>query len=111
MAKRLALRRGVWFKWLSSLERAEVDLTIRVVAKVQSMLLRNVLTSILQKLSTVAESEISRLKRSFGVPLARKLSLVARSWGYKSAENWPKDEGFVQFLTVCYVNLPGMFRT
>lgn len=110
-AKRAALRRGVWFKWLSRIERAQVDLTIRIVETVRSPLLKNVLRSILEKLSVAAESQISRLKNRIGVPLARKLSLVARSWGYGPAENWPRDEGFIQFLTISYMNTPEMFKT
>jgi len=110
-AKRVALRRRVWFKWLSRIERAQVDLTIRIVETVRSPLLRNVLSSILKKLSVVAESQISCLKNRVGVPLARKLSLVATSWGYGHAENWPRDEGFIQFLTISYMHTPEMFRT
>lgn len=110
-AKRVALRRRVWFRWLSRLERAQVDLTIRIVETVRSPLLRNVLSSILRKLSVVEESQISRLKNRVGVPLARKLSLVATSWGYEPAENWPRDEGFIQFLTISYMHTPEMFRT
>lgn len=43
--KRVALRRGVWFKWLSGIERAQVDLTIRIARTVRSVLLKNVLIS------------------------------------------------------------------
>jgi lambda repressor-like predicted transcriptional regulator len=110
-AKRVALHRGVWFKWLSRIERAQVDLTIRIVETVRSPLLKNVLKSILKKLSEVAESQISRLKNRIGVPLARKLSLIATSWGYRPAEDWPQDDGFIQFLTISHMHTPEMFRT
>jgi hypothetical protein len=110
-AKRMALRRRVWFRWLSRIERAQVDLTIRIVETVRSPLLKNVLSSILKKLSVVAESQISCLKDRIGVPLALKLSLVATSWGYESAENWPRDDGFIQFLTISCMHTPEMFRT
>lgn len=108
-AKNVALRRRVWFKWLSRIERAQVDLTIRIVEIVRSPLLRNVLGSILKKLSVVAESRISCLKNRIGVPFARKLSLVAMSWGYGPAENWPRDEGFIQFLAISYMHSPEVF--
>ena len=45
-----AIRRGVWFRMLTKSERAQVDLTIRVVQKVRSFLLARVLASLVKKL-------------------------------------------------------------
>jgi len=106
VAKRIALRRRIWFKTLSTIERAQVDLTIQVVQKVQSTVLKNTLSDILQKIFRIVEPQVSRLEKSVGRFIARKLSLIATSWGYKSAENWPQDEGFVQFLTVNHMHMP-----
>lgn len=110
VAKRIALRRRTWFKTLSTIERAQVDLTIRVVQKVQSTVLKNILSGILQKISRVVEQQVSRLEKSVGRFMARKLSLIATSWGYRHAENWPQDEGFVQFLTINHMYTPIIFK-
>jgi hypothetical protein len=109
-ARTRAVRRGVWFKVLSRVERAEVDLSIRLVGRVRSFLLARVLDSILGKLFEAMESRVSRLKRAVGLPLARKLSTIAQSWGCKSADGWTRDSGFIQFLTVGYMNACGSCR-
>jgi hypothetical protein len=109
-ARRIALRRRIWFKTLSRIERAQVDLTIQVVRKVQSKVLKNILSNILQKISRIVESQGSCLEKNVGRLMARKLSLIATSWGYRSAENWPQDEGFVQFLTINHMHAPRAFK-
>jgi len=103
-ARTRAVRCGVWFRALSRVERAEVDLRIRVVGKVRSFLLARVLDSILRKLFEAMEGRVSRLMRDVGLLLARKLSVIVRSWGCKSADGWTRDSGFIQFLTVDYMN-------
>jgi hypothetical protein len=84
-----------------------MNLTIRIVKRIHNPLLARVLRSILKKLFEAAESEVSRLMREVGEPLAKKLSLIAKGWGCKSAGSWAKDEGFIRFLTVNYMNTPG----
>ena len=110
VARRIALRRRIWFKTLSRIERAQVDLTIQVVLKVQSKVLKNILTNILLKISRIVESQGSCLEKNVGRSLAKNLSLIATSWGYRSAENWPQDEGFVQFLTINHMHAPIAFK-
>jgi len=105
-----AVRRGVWFRTLSGLERAQIDLTIRLVEKVQSRLLTQVLNKILGKLFEAMESRVSRLMREVGTPLAEKLSVVGKSWGCKSASSWARDPGFIKFLTVNYMNTSRLFK-
>ena len=102
-----AVRRGVWFRALSRVERAEIDLTIRVAERVRSFLLARVLDSILRKLFEAMEGRVSRLTREIGMPLARKLSVIARSWGCKSADSWAENPGFIRFLAINYMNTPG----
>jgi hypothetical protein len=41
--KAIAVRRGLWFKVLSAAERAIVDLTLKVVKRVRSSVLKEVL--------------------------------------------------------------------
>lgn len=106
--KAWALRRRVWYRALSRSERGQMNLTIRIVKKIHNSLLARVLHSILEKLFKAAESEFSRLMRKVGEPLAKKLSDIAKGWGCKSANAWAKDTSFIRFLTVNYMNTPGL---
>lgn len=102
--KARALRRGVWFRILTRVERACVDLSIMVVERVRSRLLHKVLTSILKKLEAAMESRVRRLMREIGQNLASKLSQIAQNWGNKSAVRWAEDSSFVRYLTIIYMN-------
>lgn len=105
-----AIRRGIWFKVLSRAERAYMWLAVRVVKRVRSPLLAEVLTSILTKLLSAMESRVVRAIRGFGHPLAKKLSRIAQKWGNKAAVQWADDRGFIQYLTVTHINTLAMFK-
>lgn len=51
-----------------------------------------------------------RLMETVGSSLAQKLSGIAVGWGNKSACHWVEDYGFIQFLTVNYMNTPTLYR-
>ena len=106
-----ALRRGFWFKVLSRVERASMDLTIMVVKKVRSHLLAKVLISIVKKLLEAMESKVAQMMRKVGYNLAQKLSRIALNWDNQSAVHWKSDLSFVQYLTVNYMNMPAMFKS
>jgi hypothetical protein len=97
-AKRAAFRRGVWFRVLSRIERGVVDLTLRYVDNIKSAKLAKVLTAIMEKLQQTTENRTDRLVRLIGVPLAKKASGIAVSWGNLSAESWANDRGFARYL-------------
>ena len=103
--KRRSMRRRVWFRILSSLERAQVDLTVRVVEKVRSPRLSRVLDKIVDKLCSALQSKVLLKVRSVGLPSAQKLSLLAQSWGNKMAKDWAQDLRFARFLAVLDLNL------
>jgi hypothetical protein len=105
--KAWAVRRKVWYRALSRSERAQMDLTIRIVKRIHNSLLARVLRSILKKLFEAAESKVSRLMREVGEPMAKRLSAIAKGWGCKSADAWAEDTGFIRFLTVNCINTPG----
>jgi len=104
--KTKALRRGVWYRVLTRVERACIDLVIKVVERVRSFLLERMLSSILKKLEEAMESRVRRLMREIGGDLALKLGQIAQKWGNKSALGWVEDVGFIQYLTVTYMNAP-----
>ena len=104
-AKKLALRNGVWFKTLSRVERGIIDLTVRYVDSIKSGVLARVVTAIIEKLQFAVESTVDRLVRTVGLPLARKISALAVSWGNHSASGWADDGAFARFLVVNFAKV------
>ena len=103
-SKRAALRRGIWFRALSRVERGILDLTAKYVACIRSSTLAKVVTAILQKLEFASESVVDRLARTVGLSLARKTSDLARRWGNRSASSWAVDAEFARYLAVIHLN-------
>ena len=102
--KRKAIRRGIWFSALNRTERACIDLTIKVVDRVRSLLLTKVLTAVVKKLSKAMENKITRLMREVGYGIALKISRIAQTWGYASANQWAMDLKFIRYLTMTRIN-------
>ena len=98
--KHKAMRRGLWFRELKQKERMLLDLTVRVVEKVQSFLLAKILSQIVGKLCEAMESRIVRLIRTEGKEMTKRLSELVQSWGYRAAKAWASDVGFMQYLVV-----------
>jgi len=109
--KRKAIRRGVWFTALNKVERACIDLTIKVVDKVRSLLLEKVLTNVAEKLSNAMENQITQLMREVGHALALKISRIAQTWGRTSATQWAVDPKFIRYLTVVKMNTHETHKT
>jgi hypothetical protein len=105
--KSKALRRGVWFKALSRIDRVLVDLTVNVVDGVHGFKLAKALWSVMKKLEDALENRVLRAVKEVGFDLARKLSLLAQSWGNRSAENWAYDRSFARFLAIIRINDSG----
>jgi hypothetical protein len=99
-----AIRRGIWFRALTKAERAQMELTMRIVKKIRSLFLAKVLDAIIKKLLDAMESKVARLMREVGRGLAEKLSRIAQSWGNKSADHWKEDQSFVQYLAITHMN-------
>ena len=99
-AKKLALRRGVWFRLLNRVERGIIDLTVRYVDSIKSGVLAKVVAVIMEKMQSSMESIVDRLVRTVGLSLARKISDIAVSWGNRLASMWADDLAFARFLVV-----------
>jgi len=104
--KAKALRRGVWFRVLTVGERAQMELTMKVVKKIRSLFLAKVVANIVEKLLEAMESKVTRLMREVGPALAQKLIGIAQKWGNESAKSWSQDLGFVKYLTIMHLNKP-----
>ncbi|MCS7140540.1 MAG: hypothetical protein NZ940_07675 [Candidatus Nezhaarchaeota archaeon] len=105
-----ALRRRIWFKALSSLERALIDLVIRVVDKPKSPTLIDILARIIVKIKKAMMSPLKQIMEQIGRPLAKKISVIAMRWGNKSAAKWAEDESFIRYLAIMEMNSPPGFR-
>lgn len=99
-----ALRSGAWYKALNCLDRALVNLTIRVAKRVQSLRLIKALLAVVNKLEEALENKISKAIRLVGFPLACKIGLLAEKWGNPLAESWSLDVSFARFLAIMYIN-------
>jgi hypothetical protein len=109
--KAIAVRRGLWFKILSALERAVVDLTIKVVERVRSSTLRSVLKSIASKVMKVLEARSFKERAvAIGRVLLERLVRIAEKLGCKRAKEWARDPGFVMYLGVSWLNTSPVFR-
>jgi hypothetical protein len=104
-----AIRSGIWFRALRRIDRALIDLTLRVVDKVNSDTLAKALISVLTILENALENRVSRAVREVGFQVARKMSLVAQGWGNVSAGSWATDLSFAKFLAIIHINNPMNF--
>ena len=102
IAKKLALRRGVWFKTLTRVERGIIDLTVMCVDSIKSTKLAKLVMAIICKLQSAMESVVDRWVRTTGLSLARKISAIAISWGNHLASRWAEDLDFARFLVVSF---------
>lgn len=100
--KKAALRRGVWFRALSRVERGVIDLTVKCVDSIKSEKLTKVVTVIIDKLQLAMEGMADQLVRTIGLPLARKISNIAVSWGNLSASKWAEDCAFARYLALSF---------
>jgi hypothetical protein len=102
--KMRAMRAGVWFRGLRRIDRVLVDLTLKVAVSVRSALLARSVLSVTRRLGELLENKVGRAIRETGFSLARRLSQFAQRWGYRAAEGWVTDLGFVRFLAVMHIN-------
>jgi len=99
-----ALRRKVWFKALSRVERSIIDLTIRCVEIVRSNALIKTLLTILDKLLKTLEEDYLKKMETIGREIAERICEIASKWGNPHAWLWKYDLRFVRFLGVNTVN-------
>ena len=100
----------MWFKALPRIDRALVDLTIKVARSIRSTTLAKNLLSITRKLEGILESSLLRVFRGAALKLAQKLSLIAQKWGNNSAKSWNSDTSFIKFLAIMHINEPETFK-
>ena len=104
-----AIRRGVWFRALDSLERGVLTLASRIVDRVESAVLGVEIVKILRKLSDAMKSGFAKRMEEYGFGQALKMSGIAVEWGHAMAVEWSSDLGYVRYLTVLDLNWPAGF--
>jgi len=102
--KTRALRQRVWFKILSSTERAVLNLTIRCVVKVRSRVLWSIVSEIVNKILKTLECGFMEKAEDTGRKVAKKICHIASVWGNLRASSWEYDTDFVRFLGVTTIN-------
>jgi hypothetical protein len=55
------------------------------------------------------KSQMEKLAETVGCKLAQKLSLIATTWGNRSALRWAKDPNLFIYLAVELMNMPKRF--
>jgi hypothetical protein len=98
-----AVRSGTWFKALHRIDRALIDLTIKVTDHIKSKTLANSINTIINKLDLLSEN-IRMQTGKLGFILAEKLSKICQQWGNSSALKWVVDCSFVKYLAVMHLN-------
>jgi hypothetical protein len=104
-----AMRAGVWFRSLRRIDRALVDLTIRVAGTVRSFTLAKNILAVVRKLEDVMENRLLRAVREVGFPVACRLASFAQKWGNGSAKQWGSDVGFARYWAAMSLNEPKLF--
>jgi hypothetical protein len=95
--KRRALQKRVYFRALQPLERAILDLTIRLRVTAKSRALLNIISTIVSKISNAIMSFTERLE-VLGRPLAVRMAALASQWGNRDAFRWTSDLSYIRYL-------------
>ena len=99
-----ALRAGVWFKVLQRIDRALIDLALKVNSVVRSFTLAKRILAVAKKFEEALQNKLARTAVAIGVTLARKLSEIAQGWGNETAKVWATDLDFVRYLGLTRLN-------
>lgn len=105
-----AMRCGVWFRALKRIDRALLDLTLRVCDVVRGRALARSLCAVVAKLEMALENRVSHVVETVGFQLAVRTGLVGQRLGNVSARDWGRDVSFARFLAVMYINSRSEFR-
>ncbi|MFQ5710346.1 MAG: hypothetical protein ACE5GD_01060 [Candidatus Geothermarchaeales archaeon] len=106
-----SLRKGVWFRALSRLERMIADLTIKCVERARSVLLRGTIVRIVSKLLEALKSRFLSEVDALGRKLADRFGRVAQRLGFGEAMNWVENPDYMRYLGIVEINKPRIFRT
>ena len=104
--RRRAIRGRVWMRALDDLERGILSLSSRVLDRVQSALLDNELTKIVDKISFALKSVFERRLEEFGLRRAEEICIAAVKLGCRGARDWLSNLDFARYITFMSLNMP-----
>jgi hypothetical protein len=93
--RKKALRQGLWFQAIDSMQRGIVNLTIRYVSAIRSNMLGLTLQNIFLTLAKALERGFLHKFYCTGRELAENMSNAAHSWGNQDALNWKFDATYI----------------
>lgn len=101
-----AIRRRVYHRALDRLERGILDLSTRLLDEARNVVLLEQLLEIVNKLEDAVKSRYQRHLESFGLRRVTQVVMQAVKLGYRTAVQWVRDQGFVEYLTFMDLNSP-----
>ena len=104
--RRKALRKGVWYKALDSLERGLISLACRVIDRVESVVLGREIVKIMRKLVDSMKSGFVRRIEEYGYFKAREIVDQVNCWDQSYSPNWSLKIDFVRYLALIEYNWP-----
>jgi len=102
--KRKALRKRIWFSSLSKIDRAIIELTFKLVPRVRSETLNNLLRLMMDKLNFALQSDFIRNIKEYGYKRCEELAKISESLGLTFSKEWINDSNFAWYLTATYMN-------
>ena len=104
---RKALRRRVLYSALDREDRGYLYLAMKAFDEIRNEDVGTIIVKILARLKDALKSPFVRKMETYGVGKARQLSAVAVEWGYRAAQSWADETGYVKHLTNNELNTPG----
>ena len=96
--RRRAMRRGIWYRVLSDLDRGILNLSAVLLDDVRSVTLRVQIVSILAKLRDAFKSPFVRYVEKHGRERLRNVVECAIKFDYRDVESLRGDKGFMEYL-------------
>jgi len=106
-AKKTALRNGKWFK-LHPAERAVISLSCKLLTKIRSKTLKEIIIKILEKISK--SLLLSWKIVSIGYEITKKRVEQALKLSHYKAVDWLKDFSYIWYSGWNYINTPPMYK-
>lgn len=89
---------------LKRIDRALIDLTIRVARTIRNAILVRSVLAVVSKVEGAIATRIPSYSEKYGFLLAHKLAAIAVKFGNDLARIWASDFRFAHFLAVMHFN-------
>ena len=106
-ARKIALRNGKWYK-LHPMERAVLLLSSKILTRIKSQVLKEIIIKILEKISRSLLLKWKILQ--IGLELAKKRVEQAIKLGNYKARDWLRDFAYIWYLGWSYLHTSPIYR-